>query len=167
MVRVAQRFPIHILGTHRRFTFMFPGAGRLWFGRHRGSGGTYTDEAALALGVAEHLAHRAVLQGVNTLAGKLVSVGGVQRRAGCGQQEHIGEQEEHLGLDLSTLGGHGPQPAFADVPPAWKGGGCAHLMTSMQVTVKDGQTKQLPAQSPATAIFNPALRHLTHHKLTK
>ena len=81
---------------------------------------THAEQAPLAPGVAEHLLHGAVLQRVGVLAGELVSVGGMQRAAALGLQQHVREQEEHLGLSVRTFRRNHLQPTLADVPPPWE-----------------------------------------------
>lgn len=75
---------------------------------------THTDKAPLALGVAKHLVHGALLEGEAALALKLVW--GMQGAAGLGQQQDVGKQEEHLGFGLHAFRGHSSQPALADIP---------------------------------------------------
>lgn len=71
----------------------------------------------MALGVPKYLLHSAILQGVAVLASELVSIGGMQWAAALGLQQHVREQEEHLGLSLCTFRKNHVQPALTDVPP--------------------------------------------------
>lgn len=64
---------------------------------------THAEKASPAPGVAKHLLHTTVLQGVGMLANKLVSIGGMQWAAALGLQQHVREQEEHLGLSVCTF----------------------------------------------------------------
>lgn len=68
-------------------------------------GQTHAEKASLALGVAKHLLHGAVQQGVGALAHKAVSAAGQQRAAAFGLQQHVREQEEHLGLGTRAFRG--------------------------------------------------------------
>lgn len=78
---------------------------------------THTEQASFALGVPKHLLHSAILQRVDVLAGEFVPIGGMQWAAALGLQQHVREQEEHLGLCLCTFRRNHIQPALADVPP--------------------------------------------------
>lgn len=54
------------------------------------------------------------------LSGELVSIGGRQWAAALGLQQHVREQEEHLGLSVCTFRRNHLQPALTDVPPPCK-----------------------------------------------
>lgn len=71
-----------------------------------GLGRTYTEQPPLALRVTEDFLHRALPEREDGLAGKLVCVPGVERVAGLGHQQDVGEEEEHPALQLLPLGGH-------------------------------------------------------------
>lgn len=51
------------------------------------------------------------------LPGELVSVGGMQWAAALGLQQHVREQEEHLGLNVCAFRRNHLKPALPDVPP--------------------------------------------------
>jgi len=86
----------------------------------------------VALGVAEHLFHRALPQGVGVLPDELAPV--VQWTAALGLNQQVGEQEEHPGLRHVTLGRHPSQPALADVPPPWRWVGGGQRLTQHPTT---------------------------------
>lgn len=69
-----------------------------------GTGGkTYTEEPSLALRVAEHFIHGALVEWVDSLAGQFVRVQQVQWVAGLRCNEDIREQEEHPALQFFSL----------------------------------------------------------------
>lgn len=76
----------------------------------------------MAPSVAEHFLQGAVLQGIGVLACELVSMGGMQWAAALGLQQHVREQEEHLGFSFCTFRRNHLQPALTDVPPPCRRG---------------------------------------------
>ena len=88
-----------------------------------GNMNTHAEQASLASGVAEHLLHGALLQGEGVPAGELVPVGELHRAAARGLEQHVGEQEEHLGLGDRTFPRNHLQPALTDEPPPCERGG--------------------------------------------
>jgi len=80
---------------------------------------TYTDQASLALGVAEDFVHCALFQRVNLLTNKLIPVGRMYGTAWFGLEQDVREQVKHLGLCLRAFSGHCLKPAFPNVPPPY------------------------------------------------
>lgn len=77
---------------------------------------THTDEASLALGVAKHFVHGALVERVDTLTGQLVSICWVHWTTPFGLNQDVREEEEHLGLGLRAFRGHCFQPTFTNIP---------------------------------------------------
>lgn len=81
---------------------------------------TYTNKPPLAFSMAKDFIHSALLQRVDSLAGKLAPVGWVYGTAPFGLEQDIREQEEHFGFGLRAFRGHYLQPAFPNVPPPYE-----------------------------------------------
>lgn len=77
---------------------------------------TYTEEPSLALRVAEHFIHYALVKRVDSLACQFVRVQRVQWVAGLCCNKDIRKKEEHPALQFFSLWRHHQKPAFPDIP---------------------------------------------------
>lgn len=79
-------------------------------------GVTHTDEASLALGVAKHFVHGALIKRVDSLTGQLVSICRVHWTTPFGLNQDVREEEEHPEFGLRAFRGHHFQPTFTSIP---------------------------------------------------
>lgn len=80
------------------------------------SGKTYTEEPSLALRVAEHFIHYALVKRVDSLACQFVWAQRVQWVAGLCCNKDIRKKEEHPALQFFSLWRHHQKPAFPNIP---------------------------------------------------